>query len=217
MVIGGGIALVASSGSGYRGPHVVTVFNRTTTPIAFEELFGGGAFVGACGSATFSLDSGRGGPGPGASTGPVIPPNAIVVRLPVNNGAPEVGPPPAQSIIVLKDGTHVDGSGASPSALPPCEGVAKSKVEFTGDGDFTSQPIRLAGGYSAHISIIAGPSTGCDFSATASNSKTAVQLAKPFNVPADGRPTIGGYRSFPDATYQVVILSRCHWEISLEP
>ncbi|MBI3750626.1 MAG: hypothetical protein HY263_03070 [Chloroflexi bacterium] len=216
MLLGAGIALVTSSG-GYRGPHVVTVFNRTTTPIAFGDLFGGGAFVDACGSATFSLDGGRGGAGAGASTGSVVPPNAIVVKLPLNYGAAEVGPPPAQSIVVRKDGAWVDSSGASPGALPPCEGVAKSRVEFSGDGDFTSQPIRLSGSYSAHISIIAGPSTGCDFSATVSNATTVIQLAKPFTVPADGRPAIDSYPSFPDATYRLAVVSGCRWEIRLEP
>jgi hypothetical protein len=216
MLVGAGILLIASSG-GYRGPHVVTVFNRTTTPIAFGDLFGGGASVGACASATFSLDGGGRGPGPGASSGAVVPPDAIIVRLPISYGGAEYGPPPAQSILVSKDGVRVDSSGASPGTLPPCEGVAISKVELSGDGDFTSRPIRLSGSYSARISITASPSTGCAFGATVSNSTTAFQLAEPFTVPADGHPVITGYPSFPDATYQLAVLSRCHWEINLEP
>ena len=215
LVVGAGIAFATSS-TGYHGPHLVAVYNRTTTPIVFaDELFGRGAFVAPCATRTFDLDSRY--RSPSASPVPAVPANAVTVKLPITYGAAEFGPPPAQSIIVLNDGETVDSSGASPRALEPCAGAARQKVELAGDGDFTSEPIRLAGFYSEQISVYAPAATGCDFGATVSNPANAVELAKAFTVPPGGHPIISDSRSYPDASYQVAVRSGCSWRISIEP
>jgi hypothetical protein len=215
LVLGAGIAFATAS-TGYRGPHLVAVYNRTTTPIAFaDDMFGSGAFVAPCVSETFDLDSRY--RSPSATAAPTAPANAVIVKLPIAYGGAEYGPPPAQSIMVLNDGETVDSSGASPRVLAPCAGGARTKIELSGQGDFTSEPIRLAGSYSEQLSVTAPAATACDFGATVSGPTGAVELAKPFTVPASGHPTTGDYRSYLDATYQLVVSSGCSWRISIEP
>jgi hypothetical protein len=215
LAVGAGIAFATAS-TGYRGPHLATVYNRTTTPIGFaDELFGKGAFVAACASETFDLDSRY--RLPSASAAPARPANAVIVNLPIAYGGAESGPPPAQSIMVLNNAETVDSSGASPGVLAPCAGVARTKIELSGQGDFTSEPIRLAGSYSEQLSVTASAATACDFAAAVSGSSDVVELAKPFTIPAGGHPTFGGYRSYPDATYALVVTSGCSWKITIDP